>query len=70
MAQSAAGKRGIIYALIGVGFAGLIGAHEFAGADDNADLTVPFILAAVGTLSFISAGIMAFRLLRDGGAPR
>jgi hypothetical protein len=70
MPQPGAGRRGTIYALIGVGFAGLIGAHEFAGTGDDADLTVPFILAAVGTLSFISAGVMAFRLLRGGGAPR
>ncbi len=62
-------KRVIIYVLIGVGFAGLIGAHEFAapeGADD-ASLAVPFVLAAIGTASFVIAGVMAFRTLKRGG---
>ena len=58
------------YALIGIGFAGLIGAHEVAtmkpdrGAD--ADMTVPFVLASIGTLAFVAAGVMAFRQLRGG----
>jgi hypothetical protein len=58
-----------IYALIGVGFAGLIGAHEVGSAtaspDDTSILTVPFILAAVGTLSFLAAGLMARKLIRE-----
>jgi phosphate/sulfate permease len=57
-----------IYALIGVGFAGLIGAHEVGSAtaspDDTSVLTVPFVLAAVGTLSFLAAGLMARKLIR------
>jgi hypothetical protein len=56
----------IIYTLIAVGFAGLIGAHEIAGTDDNADAVAPLLLAAVGTLAFIVAGVMAFRMLRGG----
>jgi hypothetical protein len=62
----------IIVALIGTGFAGLIGAHEFAvwpgsGSDPNG--IVPFVLAAAGTIAFVAAGILAVRQLR-GGAPR
>jgi hypothetical protein len=56
--------RWTIYVLIAVGFAGLIGAHEVGGTDANADTTVPFILAAVGTLAFVAAGLMGFRMLR------
>jgi len=58
-----------IYALIALGFAGLIGAHEISGPDENADLTLPFILAAAGTLCFVAAGLMARRLMK-GGASR
>lgn len=68
--QPLALKKGIIYALIGVGFAGLIGAHELAPpaeAGTDADSIVPFVLTAVGTLAFITAGVMAIRLLRGGG---
>ena len=36
-------KKRVIYALIVLGFAGLIAAHEFSGTDENADLTLPFI---------------------------
>jgi hypothetical protein len=57
----------IIYALIVAGFAGLIGAHEIAGTDANADAVAPLFLAAAGTLAFILAGVMALRLLRGGG---
>jgi hypothetical protein len=56
-----------IYVLIAVGFAGLIGAHEIAGTDENADVVAPLLLAAAGTLAFIVAGVMALRLLRGGG---
>ena len=41
-----------IYVLIALGFAGLIGAHEVSSPDENADLTLPFILAAAGTAKF------------------
>ena len=45
-------KKWVIYALIAIGFAGLIGAHELtpAGSPDDADLVVPFILTVIGTL--------------------
>jgi hypothetical protein len=55
----------MVYALIAAGFAGLIGAHEFAGSGDSAD-TVPFVLSLIGTLAFVVAGVMAFRMLRGG----
>jgi drug/metabolite transporter (DMT)-like permease len=57
-----------IYVLIALGFAGLIGAHEISGPDENSDLTLPFILAAAGTLCFVAAGLMARKLMRDGGS--
>ena len=57
-----------IYVLIALGFAGLIGAHEISGPDENSDLTLPFILAAAGTLSFVVAGLMARRLMKGGGS--
>jgi hypothetical protein len=56
-----------IYVLIGLGFAGLIGAHEVSSPDENADLTLPFILAAAGTASFVAAGLMARKLMKGGG---
>jgi heme A synthase len=68
MLQGTARKKAIIYVLIGVGFAGLIGAHEVAPADAaDADMTLPFVLAAIGTLSFVVAGMLAFRVLKRGG---
>ena len=67
--QEATNKKRIIYVLIALGFVGLIGAHELSGPDETSDLTVPFILAAAGTLSFIAAGLMARKLLK-GGASR
>ena len=56
----------LIYVLIALGFAGLIGAHEISGLDENSDLTLPFILAAAGTLCFIAAGLMARKLMKGG----
>jgi hypothetical protein len=56
----------LIYLLIGLGFAGLIGAHEISGPDENSDLTLPFILAAAGTLCFVAAGLMARKLMKGG----
>jgi hypothetical protein len=67
--QQVTNKKRIIYALIALGFAGLIGAHEIAPADENADMTLPLVLAAAGTLCFVAAGLMARKLLR-GGASR
>jgi len=67
--QQVTNKKRINYALIALGFAGLIGAHEIAPADENADMTLPLVLAAAGTLCFVAAGLMARKLLR-GGASR
>jgi hypothetical protein len=58
----------IIYLLIALGFAGLIGAHEVSGPDETSDLTLPFILAAAGTLCFVAAGLMARKLMKGGGS--
>ena len=58
-----------IYVLIALGFVGLIGAHEISGPDETSDMTLPFILAAAGTLCFVAAGLMARKLLK-GGIPR
>ncbi|HEX4411808.1 MAG TPA: hypothetical protein VH206_23795 [Xanthobacteraceae bacterium] len=58
-------KKLTIYVLIGLGFAGLIGAHEVASPDDNASTTVPLVLALIGTLCFVGAGLMARKLLRE-----
>ena len=44
---------------------GLIGAHEIAPADENADFTFPLLLAAAGTLSFVGAGLLARRLIKQ-----
>jgi hypothetical protein len=58
----------ILIALIGLGFAGLIGAHEWAvmapqpGGAPNA--IAPLVLAALGTLCFVAAGLMARKLMR------
>jgi hypothetical protein len=67
--QQVTNKKRTIYVLIALGFAGLIGAHEIAPADENADMTLPLVLAAAGTLCFVAAGLMARKLLR-GGASR
>ena len=64
--QQATNKKRIVYVLIGLGFAGLIGAHEVSGPDENSDLTLPFILAAAGTLGFVAAGLMARKLMKGG----
>jgi hypothetical protein len=66
--QDAKSKKRIIYVLIGLGFAGLIGAHEISGPDETSDLTMPFILAAAGTLCFVGAGLMARKLMKGGGS--
>ena len=70
MADETARTKGMIYALVGTGFAGLIGAHEVTAwmpqAADDSNAFAPFLLAAAGTLSFIVAGVLAFRLLRQG----
>ena len=70
----ATNKQRIIYLLIALGFAGLIGAHEVAvnwpsTEDDTRIITVPFILAAAGTLCFVAAGLLARKLMK-GGASR
>jgi hypothetical protein len=62
--QEVTTKKRIIYGLIALGFAGLIGAHEITPADENADFTLPLLVAGVGTLSFVAAGLLARNLLR------
>jgi hypothetical protein len=63
--QQITGKKRIIYVLIALGFVGLIGAHEISPADENADMTWPLVLAAAGTLSFVGAGLLARRLMKQ-----
>jgi hypothetical protein len=71
--QSTSNKKLALYALIGLGFAGLIGAHELAVAMPSPgatpSMTVPFILAACGTLCFVAAGFWARKLMKEG-APK
>ena len=59
----------ILIALIGMGFVGLIGAHEVEAMAPPPGGTpneiAPLILAALGTLCFVAAGIMARRLMRQ-----
>ncbi|HTV36553.1 MAG TPA: hypothetical protein VMF12_08980 [Xanthobacteraceae bacterium] len=57
----------LIYALLALGFAGLIGAHEWGG--DPSETVVPLVLAGAGTLSFVAAGLLARKLMK-GGTPR
>jgi hypothetical protein len=67
--QATAKKKLMLYALLGLGFAGLIGAHEWtkaASPQGTAGVVAPFILAGLGTLCFIAAGIMARRLMKEG----
>ena len=63
--QEVTTKKRIIYGLIALGFAGLIGAHEITPADDDADMTLPLIVATIGTLSFVAAGLMGRKLLKE-----
>jgi hypothetical protein len=63
--QQATSKKRIIYLLIALGFAGLIGAHEISPADDDADMTLPLIVAVAGTLCFVAAGLLARRLMKE-----
>jgi predicted MFS family arabinose efflux permease len=61
----------MIYALIAVGFACLIGSYVYGkvAVDPNADtaVLVSFLLTAAGTAAFVFAGIIAMRMLRGGG---
>jgi len=70
--QNNAGKKITVYVLIAAGFAGLIGAHEFAVMEpspgETSSMTVPFILAAIGTVCFVAAGLMARKLMKEGGS--
>jgi hypothetical protein len=70
--QSSGSKKGIIYALLGAGFVGLIGAHEVAvtaaGPGADARMAAAFLLAAAGTLCFVAAGILAIKLMRGNAS--
>ena len=63
--QEITNKKRIIYLLTALGFAGLIGAHEITPTDENADFTFPLLLAGVGTLSFVGAGLLARWLIKQ-----
>jgi hypothetical protein len=67
--QATAKKKLMLYGLLGLGFAGLIGAHEWANVaspQDTSGLLGPFVLAVLGTLCFIAAGFIARRLMKEG----
>jgi tellurite resistance protein TehA-like permease len=68
MPQIAGNKKIILFGLIGLGFAGLIGAHELAAgmSTDGPGTYMPLILAGAGTACFIAAGLMARKLMRQG----
>jgi hypothetical protein len=71
--QTTAKKKLALCALLALGFAGLIGAHEWTGSvpagGADAIAVVPLILAAVGTLCFIAAGVLARKMMKQG-APK
>jgi hypothetical protein len=54
----------LVYALLALGFAGLIGAHEWGG--DPSETIVPLALAGAGTLCFVAAGLLARKLMKSG----
>ncbi len=57
-----------IIALIGLGLAGLIGAHEVEAMAPQPggapNMVMPLVLAAFGTLCFVAAGLLARNLIR------
>jgi hypothetical protein len=73
MMPKAANKKTIVYVLIALGFAGLIGAHELAtmapSSADEPRAALPFVLAALGTLCFVAAGLIARKLMKQS-APK
>jgi hypothetical protein len=66
--QPAGNKKVVLFVLIGLGFAGLIGAHELSmvAPAEGPGALMPFILAVAGTVCFIAAGLMARKLMRQG----
>ncbi len=69
MAPQATMKRKLaLCALLALGFAGLIGAHELAGPSQSigadASAVAPLVLAVAGTLCFIAAGVLARRMMK------
>jgi hypothetical protein len=68
--QPTANTKYILYALLAGGFAGLIGAHEWASMappDETMSTVGPLVLAGIGTLCFVTAGLIARKLMRGGG---
>jgi hypothetical protein len=59
--QTAGNIKIFLFVLIGLGFAGLIGAHELSAyaPDEGPGAIMPFILAGTGTICFIAAGLVA-----------
>jgi hypothetical protein len=67
MPQITTKQKVILLVLIGLGFVGLIGAHELetmAPQSSASNEIGPLILAALGTLCFVAAGLTARRLMR------
>jgi hypothetical protein len=63
--QEFTNKTRIIYLLVALGVAGLIGAHEITPANEDADMTWPLVLAGAGTLCFVGAGLLGRWLLKQ-----
>ena len=67
MPQVTLKQRVIIVALIGLGFVGLMGAHELAATAPplGAPHAIgPLVLFALGIFCFVAAGLMARKLMR------
>lgn len=66
--QTAGNKKVLLFVLIGLGFVGLIGAHELAMVvpAEGPVALMPFAIAAAGTVCFLAAGLMARKLMRQG----
>jgi hypothetical protein len=66
--QAAGNEKIVLGVLIGLGFAGLIGAHELSVnvPSEGPGAIMALLLAAAGTACFIAAGFIARRLMRPG----
>ena len=61
-------RKRIVWALAVVGLACMVGADRLAGPYVKVGMTVPFFLAAMGTLAFLIAWIVGRGLVKRGGS--